>query len=65
MLIAWLAAALPASAQDEFLVNDDRVNKNQWAPAVACGSSGSLVVIWMDGRNTFNQNVDFDTYALT
>ena len=65
LLIAWLAAALPASAQDEFLVNDDRVNKNQWAPTVACGSSGSLVVIWMDGRNTFNSNVDFDAYALT
>ena len=65
VLLAWLAAALPANAQDEFLVNDDRVNKNQWAPTVACGSSGSLVVIWMDGRNTFNQNVDFDAYALT
>ncbi|HEU4940017.1 MAG TPA: hypothetical protein VFT97_00195, partial [Candidatus Eisenbacteria bacterium] len=57
--------ASPARAQDEFLVNDDRVNKNQWAPTVACGSSGSLVVVWMDGRNTFNGNVDFDTYALT
>ena len=65
LLIAWLAAALPARAQDEFLVNDDRVNKNQWAPTVACGASGSLVVVWMDGRNTFNSGVDFDTYALT
>ena len=64
-LIACLAVASPARAQDEFLVNDDRVNKNQWAPTVACGSSGSLVVVWMDGRNTFNGNVDFDTYALT
>jgi hypothetical protein len=64
-LIACLTVASPARAQDEFLVNDDRVNKNQWAPTVACGSSGSLVVVWMDGRNTFNGNVDFDTYALT
>ena len=65
LLVLCLASARPAAAQDEFLVNDDRVNKNQWAPTIACGSSGSLVVIWMDGRNTFNSNVDFDAYALT
>ena len=65
VLIAWLAAAGPARAQDEFLVNDDRVDRNQWAPAIACGASGSLVVVWMDGRNTFNGAVDFDTYTMT
>lgn len=54
-----------ARAQDEFLLNDDRVDRSQWAPRAAVGSTGALVVVWMDGRNLIGSNVDFDTYAMT
>jgi hypothetical protein len=60
-----LAAALPAFAQDEFLVNDDRVDRNQWAPRAARGSTGALVVAWMDGRNMIGSVIDFDIYVMT
>ncbi|HEY6221788.1 MAG TPA: hypothetical protein VIX13_04560, partial [Candidatus Eisenbacteria bacterium] len=50
-LITLAAASAPALAQDEFLINDDRVDRNQWAPQAARGSTGALVVVWMDGRN--------------
>ncbi len=73
---AFLAAALvglcsdflavrPATAQDEFLLNDDRVDRNQWAPRVARGATGNMVVVWMDGRNSNGGVVDFDTYLMT
>ena len=62
LLLSWAA---PASAQDEFLINDDRVDRKQWAPRVARGASGSIVVAWMDGRNLNGDLVDFDTYAMT
>lgn len=51
-------------AQDEFLLNDDRVDRNQWSPRAAVGTTGALVVVWMDGRNG-GSTVDFDTYLLT
>jgi hypothetical protein len=59
-------AAGPASvcAQDEFLLNDDRVDRNQWAPRAAVGATGAMVVAWMDGRNG-GATVDYDVYALT
>ena len=65
-----LAAALlavspaPARAQDEFILNDDRVDRNQWAPRAAVGATGALVVAWMDGRNGATVT-DFDIYMLT
>jgi len=57
LLLAFAAiaatSALPpaANAQDEFLLNDDRVSRNQWEPAVARGATGTLVAAWQDGRN--------------
>jgi hypothetical protein len=64
-LIAFAASAVPCIAQDEFLINDDRVDRNQWAPQAARGSTGTLVVVWMDGRNMTGSVVDFDTYLVT
>jgi len=64
-LSPFFAPAAPAFAQDEFLVNDDRVDRNQWAPRAARGSTGALVVAWMDGRNLNGSVVDFDTYLMT
>ena len=64
-LIIVAASAAPALAQDEFLINDDRVDRNQWAPQAARGSTGTLVVVWMDGRNMTGSTVDFDTYLVT
>ncbi|HET9253483.1 MAG TPA: FlgD immunoglobulin-like domain containing protein [Candidatus Eisenbacteria bacterium] len=61
---AALAWSAPALAQDEFLLNDDRVDRNQWVPRVAVGATGALVVAWMDGRNGAPV-VDFDIYMLT
>ena len=62
---AFLAVApAPARAQDEFLLNDDRVDRNQWAPRAAVGTTGAIVVAWMDGRNGATV-VDFDIYMLT
>jgi hypothetical protein len=54
-----------ALAQDEFLLNDDRVSRNQWEPAIARGSTGTLVAAWQDGRNGGSSFEEFDIYALT
>jgi hypothetical protein len=67
---AALAAVLAlcpggSAAQDEFLLNDDRIDRDQWAPRVARASGGALVVVWMDGRNGTETFVDFDVYAMT
>jgi hypothetical protein len=62
LAVAWLAT--PARAQDEFLLNDDRVDRNQWAPRAAVGTTGAIVIAWMDGRNG-GEAVDFDTYVVT
>ena len=64
LLFTLLGSGL-AFAQDEFLLNDDRVDKNQWSPRVALGSNGTIVVVWMDGRNSNGGVVDFDTYLMT
>jgi hypothetical protein len=55
---------VPVRAQDEFLVNDDRIDRDQWAPRIARGAHGALVVVWMDGRNGTQTFVDFDTYSM-
>ncbi|HET9952569.1 MAG TPA: hypothetical protein VFS09_12315 [Candidatus Eisenbacteria bacterium] len=54
-----------ACAQDEFLLNDDRVSRNQWEPAVARGATGTLVAVWQDGRNGSGSFEEFDIYSLT
>ncbi|HKW51903.1 MAG TPA: hypothetical protein VJQ53_09240, partial [Candidatus Eisenbacteria bacterium] len=64
-LISLAASPSPSFAQDEFLINDDRVDRNQWAPQAARGATGTLVVVWMDGRNMTGSVVDFDTYLVT
>jgi hypothetical protein len=61
----FLGRPAPARAQDEFLLNDDRVDRNQWSPRAATGATGAIVVTWMDGRNQSGSTVDFDAYALT
>ena len=66
-VVAGACALLPAHAraQDEFLLNDDRMSRNQWEPAVAHGASGTVVVAWQDGRNGTGSFEDYDIYALT
>jgi hypothetical protein len=62
-----LVALFPraAHAQDELLINDDRLPRSQFAPRPALGTTGSLVVVWTDGRNGPDNAVDYDIYALT
>ncbi len=62
---AIAVSAGPAAAQDEFLLNDDRIDRDQWAPRVARGPTGTMVVTWMDGRNGTQAFVDFDVFAMT
>lgn len=62
--LAFGAAPRPAAAQDEFLLNDDRIQRNQFAPRVARGADGTLLVAWMDGRNG-TTSVDYDIYLMT
>ncbi|HSQ59669.1 MAG TPA: FlgD immunoglobulin-like domain containing protein [Acidobacteriota bacterium] len=59
------ALAPVARAQDEFLLNDDRVHRNQWEPVVARGATGTLVVAWQDGRNGTGSFEDYDIFTLT
>lgn len=67
--VLWfgLAAAAPriSFAQNEILLNDDRVDRNQWNPHAALGSTGAIVVAWMDGRNGGTAFTDYDTYVMT
>lgn len=69
LAVAWLALlslSPPAAlAQDEFLLNDDRISRNQWEPAVARGATGTIVAAWQDGRNGTGSFEDFDIYSLT
>ena len=46
-LLLLCASSRRAAAQDEFLVNDDRIDRNQWAPRVALGANGTLLFVWM------------------
>ncbi|MGE5177275.1 MAG: hypothetical protein ACM3JJ_13000 [Hyphomicrobiales bacterium] len=62
---APFTAPAPARAQDEFLVNDDRLDRNQWAPRIALGSTGTLVAAWQDGRNGTSTLTDYDIYVMT
>ena len=61
-LLALLAGT--ALAQNEFLVNDDRVDRNQWAPRAAVGPTGTILVAWMDGRNGTPSVIDYDIYLM-
>ncbi|HEY6572983.1 MAG TPA: hypothetical protein VI198_06650, partial [Candidatus Eisenbacteria bacterium] len=61
----WAFLPARARAQDEFLLNDDRLSRNQWEPAVARGATGAIVVAWQDGRNGGGSYEDYDIYALT
>jgi len=54
-----------AAAQNEFLVNDDRIDRNQWAPRAALGRNGTILVVWMDGRNLGPTTIDYDIYLLS
>jgi hypothetical protein len=67
LLVALLLAPLPrrAAAQDEFLVNDDRIDRNQWAPRAALGRNGTLLIAWMDGRNATPSAIDYDVYLMS
>ncbi len=60
-----LGGAPAARAQDELLLNDDRVQRNQWAPQAALGASGAVAILWMDGRNGPGSFVDYDIYFTT
>ena len=65
LAVALLAVPFaPAQAQDEFLLNDDRVERNQWVPCAAVGATGAIVVAWMDGRNG-SARVEYDIYSVT
>ena len=67
VLLLGLVTTLPraAFAQNEILLNDDRVDRNQWNPHAAVGATGAIVVAWMDGRNGSGSFVDYDTYIMT
>jgi hypothetical protein len=67
VLLLGLSPAAPrtALAQNEILLNDDRVDRNQWSPHAALGSTGAIVVAWMDGRNGGAGFTDYDTYIMT
>ncbi len=65
LLLLLLALPAPARAQDEFLVNDDRIDRNQWAPRAALGANGRILVAWMDGRNGTPSLIDYDTYFMS
>ena len=60
-----LAAPRGAHAQDELLLNDDRVQRSQWAPRAALGATGAVAFVWMDGRNGPGSFVDYDIYLTT
>lgn len=59
-LLLLLPLARQAAAQDEFLINDDRIDRNQWAPRIALGANGTLLFVWMDGRNLGAAGIDYD-----
>ena len=61
------AAALPSVtvAQDEILINDDRLPRSQFAPRPAVGITGALIVGWSDGRNGPDTFIDYDIYVST
>jgi hypothetical protein len=60
-----LLLAPVAQAQDEFLLNDDRVLRGQGIPQAALGSTGAMIVVWTDGRNGPDTFIDYDVYLTT
>src|SRR5256885_11731711 len=65
-LLAHAFLGVPCvQAQDEILINDDRLPRSQFGPRPARGSNGTLVVAWADGRNGPDASPDFDIYAVT
>ncbi len=48
---------------DDFLVNDDATagKVKQHNPSIAIDGSGNFVIVWLDARNTYNDNY-FDIY---
>jgi hypothetical protein len=65
LLFAVVVGPRAASAQDEFLLNDDRIDRNQWAPRAALGANGTILVVWMDGRNGAASSIDYDIYLMS
>jgi len=65
LLLASSTCTHLARAQDEFLINDDRLPRAQFAPRIALGRTGSLVVAWSDGRNGADAFIDYDIYTVT
>src|SRR5437867_3286521 len=64
LLVSSTLAPLPARAQDELLINDDRLPRAQFGPRLALGATGALVIVWSDGRNG-TAFADYDIYAMT
>jgi hypothetical protein len=64
LLVAGFEAD-PCAAQDELLLNDDRVLRSQWGPAAARGATGPVTALWMDGRNGAESFIDYDIYLTT
>jgi len=65
LLSALLSVAPVARAQDEFLINDDRVLRGQGVPQAALGRTGAMLVVWTDGRNGPDTFIDYDIYLTT
>ena len=65
VLVSLALLASRALAQDEILINDDRLPRSQFAPCPARGSNGTLVITWADGRNGPDNAPDYDIYAVT
>jgi hypothetical protein len=66
-LLALLTPLLPSPgrAQDEFLLNDDRVLRGQGLPRAALGATGAIAAVWTDGRNGPETFIDYDIYLTT
>ncbi len=64
-LVSILVLPSVVRAQDEILINDDRLPRSQFAPRPARGITGSLVVAWSDGRNGPDAFIDYDIYVVT
>jgi FlgD Ig-like domain len=69
-ILLWVALLVPllapaGRAQDEFLLNDDRVLRGQGIPRAALGSTGAIAAVWTDGRNGPESFIDYDIYLTT
>lgn len=64
-LSIYLSHPKVARAQDELLINDDRLPRSQFTPRPALSANGTTLIVWTDGRNGPDNAIDYDIYAVT